>query len=100
MVKSLPEQAPAPARPKPPPPPAAAFRLARGLVFFRLRPIRFGLADGSQRRGQVLTQMRNGPDPPPYGAEAWKEAGGKWSENFGGRWLERGTGKLEWEWLA
>jgi len=89
----------APARGEPPPA-AAAFRLCRGLVFFRLRSIKLGLSNGSQKPGQVLAVVRDGPDPPPYGAEQWKPAGGRWSYEFGGRRLEKGDGRLVWEWTA
>ena len=47
-------QAPAPRPPKPPPPAAAAFRLYRGLVFFRLRSLPLGPVAGGQKPGQVL----------------------------------------------
>lgn len=67
-------------------------------MFFRLKPIRLGLGDGSQRRGQVLARIRTPAAGPPFMAEAWKPAGGTWSEDFGGRWVERGEGNLEWEW--
>lgn len=87
-------QAPAPP-PKPPAPPT--FRACRGLVFFRMRPIK--LKDGTQKPGIVIARMRDEADPPLYGAEAWKPAGGRWSTDFGGRRLEKGDGRLIWEWL-
>lgn len=79
--------------------PAPPLRLARGLVFFRMRayPVK-GSAAGAQRPGQVIARMRAEALPPPVGAEAWKPAGGQWSYEFGGRWLERGDGRLTWEW--
>lgn len=65
-----------------------------GLVFYRLEPVRF---KDRQERGQVLARMREGWEPPPFGAEAWKRAGGKWSYDFGGRRVPAG-GRLTWEW--
>jgi hypothetical protein len=62
-----------------------------------MRSIKF--KDGTQRAGQVIPKMRGGPDPPPYGAEAWKPAAGKWQRDMGGRRLEKGNGSLIWEWL-
>lgn len=86
---------------KPPPPVRPpALRGTAGLVFFRLKPIRFGLGDGSQKRGQLLTRIREGDEPPPFNAEAWNATGGKgrWSEEFGGRWVCVDGRKLVWEW--
>jgi hypothetical protein len=78
---------------------APALRAARGLVFFRLAarpsgPIPFRVVE------PVLTRLRASPGPPPYGATAWRPAGGEWSEDLGGRWLARGDGRLNWEWLG
>jgi len=67
-------------------------------VFIRMKPYVF--ADGSRRRGIVLKRMQDGQRPPPgRWYEAWRVTGGKWSESFGGMWLEKGDGKLVWEWL-
>jgi hypothetical protein len=75
---------------------APRLRGTRGLVHFRMRSIRF--KDGRQAPGQVLHRIREGDEPPPYGAEAWKAADGKWGYDFGGQWFEKGDGKLEWRW--
>jgi hypothetical protein len=69
----------------------------RGLVFYRLRPI--PRKAGGQRPGQVLARIRQGWESPVWGAEAWKPAGGRWSYEFGGRWLEDGLARLRWQWL-
>jgi hypothetical protein len=87
----------------------------RGLVFFRMRSISMPARKIRRKDeqtgaviertieahtvpGQVLSRIRDGKEPPAVKAEAWKPAGGKWSYDFGGRWLESGSGKLFWEW--
>lgn len=75
------------------------WRTVRGLVFVRMQSYQF--KDGTRRRGVVMNFMRNGEKPPPSTkVEAWKPAGGTWREDWAGRWLERGDGKLLWEWLG
>lgn len=74
------------------------WRSARGLVFVRMRgyPVKDS-ALGAAKPGVVLNVMRDDDRPPPYLAEAWKVTGGKWSDDFGGRWLVRDRG-IVWEW--
>lgn len=88
-MTAAPVQAPAP----------PTWRTARGLVFVRMRPYRLGLSDGSQRPGVVLNVMRDGDAAPPFLAEAWRQTGGKWCEDFGGRHVVRDR-RLAWEWTC
>lgn len=64
---------------------APTWRQVRGLVMLRMAS------------GQLLTRIIRVESPPPWGAVAWRTATG-WSKDFGGRWLERGDGRLFWEW--
>jgi hypothetical protein len=69
------------------------YREAMGLVFVALRK------PAEDKPATVLNRMRYSKnDPPPYGAAWWRITGGKWSKDFGGRWLEKGDGTLIWEW--
>lgn len=50
------------------------------------------------KSGQVLTRLTAELERPPYNAVAWRiEDDGPWCRDFGGRYLETGTGKLIWQ---
>lgn len=50
------------------------------------------------RSGQVLTRLTAGLERPPWNATAWRiDNDDRWCPDFGGRYLETGTGKLIWQ---
>ena len=73
-------------------------RDVRGLVQFRMKS--YVLKDGSRKAGAVITKLYDEP-PRPISrmVEAWRTTGTRWSEDFGGRFLEMGTRELKWEWF-